>query len=124
VDAERGRQLVPLARERYQRVSGRRPDALSSSVEEDDRSERLHAVCEEQTEAGRGRDAVAESRDLFVPARPVGKEAAEDADDRSCALLHAVHDPELERREPEGVYEVERQDRHHHLRRDVGEEAD
>jgi hypothetical protein len=39
-------------------------------------------------------------------------------------MLEPVHDSELQRREAEGVDEVERQDRRDHLRGDVREQAD
>ena len=77
----------------------------------------------QQAEPREGRDPVAERRDLLVSARPVGEEAAGDAHERRRALLETVDDAELERREPEGVDEVERQDRRDHLRGDVREEA-
>jgi hypothetical protein len=59
-----------------------------------------------------------------VAARPVGCEPAGDAYDGGRALLEAVHVPELKRREPKRVHEVQRQDRRDDLRRDVREQAD
>ena len=69
------------------------------------------------------REPVAQHRDLFVPAPAIADESARDPHQRRRPLVEAVDEAELQRGEPERVDEIERQDRRHHLRRDVREET-
>ena len=124
VDAEGQAKRVAVAGERDQRVARGGADPLARPVEEDDRAQRREALDEEQPEARERGEPVTHNCDVLVAARAVGGEATGHADERGRALLEPVHDPELERREAEGVDEVDRQDRRDHLRGDVREQAD
>ena len=79
---------------------------------------------EQQPEARERREPVAQRRDLLVPARAVGDEAAGDAHERRGALLEPVDDPELERREAPACRRGRAAGSRDHLGRDVREEAD
>ena len=58
-----------------------------------------------------------------MPAQAVAETAADESNKSGGAVLQAVDETELERREPDAVEEVERQHRRHHLGGQVGEEA-
>jgi hypothetical protein len=98
--------------------------ARRGAIDEHDRPERGNGVRDEQPETRERGDAVAKSSDLLVLARAVAKKTTRDPHERRCPLLEPVRDPELQRRETEGVDGVERQDRRDHLRGDVREQAD
>ena len=111
--------------QRDQGVSWRGPDPLARAVEEDDCRERTPDTAEsDQQRTAERRQPVAGKRNLLVPPRSVGEEAARDPHERRAALIDAVDDAELERRQTDVVDEVQREHGRHHLGGDVGEQAD
>ena len=125
-DGRRTRCASSLARaaERDHRIARRGPDPLADPIDHDDRADRRPGAADEREREPRDRrQPVARGRDLLVPAPAVARDAARDPDERRDALVEPVDDPELDRAEPEPEDEVQRQDRHDHLGRDVGEHA-
>ena len=106
--------------QRDHRVARGRADALAGAVEQDQRAEAAERAADErEAELAHRREAVAERGDGLVAVQPVAEEARDQPHDRARALVEAVDDPVLERREAERRDQVQRQDRRDHLRRDV-----
>ena len=124
VHAERGSEVLAAGGERDHRVARRGAQALAGAVDRHDRRDRAEpAPDDRQRELADGRHAVAEGRDALVPAPAVADVAADQANERGCALEEPVDDAQLQRREAELRQQVQGQHGGHHLRGDVREQA-
>jgi hypothetical protein len=65
----------------------------------------------------------AEAGHLLEPPIPIGDHTRGDPDERRDPVVQAVEHAEVQRREPEAVDDVQRQDGADHLRRHVGHQA-
>ena len=100
-------------------------DPLADAVDGDDRADAADRVAgRDQGHLAQGREPVAEPGHLLVAAPAVGGEAAGDLDQRRGAAVGAVDRAEDQRAGAEAEDEVHRQDRRHHLRGDVRQQAD